>query len=148
MTADIGMIRQTLTLLHTPGTVAELRIINAGRVGTVSGYFDAIDVMTKEAAQWSGEAPGVYSTLNPCTPALLARAANRLITHAKQTTRDADIVRRHWLPIDFDPVRPAGISSTAAEHESACQRAHACRAVPSAWQELGWRQAMEPSGGG
>src|SRR5262249_10794470 len=27
-----------------------------------------------------------------------------------------DVVRRRWLLLDFDPIRPAGISSTDAEH--------------------------------
>src|SRR5262249_55628014 len=136
MTADLAMIRQTLVLLCKPGAVAELRIPHAGRsAGTVSGYFDDIEAMTKGAAQWSSKAPGVYATLNPCTPALLARSANRLTPRAQQTTSDADIVQRCWLPIDFDPVRPAGISSTNAEHEAALQRAQACRD----WlQSQGW----------
>jgi hypothetical protein len=76
-----------------------------------------------------------YATLNPCTPALLARAANRLQHRAKTTTSDNDIVQRHWFPLDFDPVRPADISSTDAEHEAALQRAAACS---DSLQARGW----------
>jgi hypothetical protein len=36
-------------------------------------------------------------------------------------------MQRRWLPIDFDPALPAGISSTDAEHDAALQRAQACR---------------------
>jgi len=132
---DLTMIRQTLGTLHPPGTVAELRVLDTGRTGTVSGYFDDPDAMSDAAVRWSGQAPGVYTTLNPCVPALLARAANRLEERAKQTTSDADILRRDWLPIDFDPVRPAGISSTDAEHTMALQRAETCRAW---FHALGW----------
>jgi hypothetical protein len=32
-------------------------------------------------------------------------------------------MHRRWLPIDLDPVRPAGISSSDDEHDSAIQRA-------------------------
>src|SRR5439155_3437167 len=79
--------------------------------------------------------PGVYVTLNPCTPALLARSANRLTERAQQTTSDSDITQRCWLPIDFDPVRPAGISSTATEHDAAVQHARQCYA----WlKQRGW----------
>jgi hypothetical protein len=128
MTADLAMIQQTLTLLYPPGSVAELRILNTPREGTASGYFnhDHISSMADAAAKWSGQVAGVYATVNPCNPALLARSANRLITRAKNTTSDADIVRRYWLPIDFDAVRPAGISSTDEEHAAALERAVAC----------------------
>lgn len=39
------------------------------------------------------------------------------------TTSDTDIIRRHWLPIDLDPVRPSGVSSTNSEHDTALERA-------------------------
>ena len=39
-----------------------------------------------------------------------------------ETTGDGDVVRRRWLPIDADPVRPAGISATDAEHAAALAR--------------------------
>ncbi|MBU2551697.1 MAG: hypothetical protein KKB20_25015, partial [Proteobacteria bacterium] len=58
-----------------------------------------------------------YFTCNPCSPALLARAANRLVAGGakKPTTSDKDIVCLRWLLIDLDPRRPSGISSTADE---------------------------------
>src|SRR4029450_13592033 len=55
----------------------------------------------------------------PVTPALLARAVNRLKSDAKTTTADADIVRRRRILIDCDPVRPTGISSTDEERDRA-----------------------------
>ena len=48
----------------------------------------------------------------------------RLVERAKQTTSDHDILRRRFLPLDFDAVRPSGISSTEAEHEAALARAY------------------------
>ena len=123
---DPAMIRQTASTLFQPDTVAELRILNTLRDGTVSGYFDNGEAFTQAASGWSGKAPAVYATLNPCTPALLARSANHLKPRAKTTTADQDIVHRVWFPLDFDPVRPADISSTDAEHKAALQRAEAC----------------------
>ena len=70
--------------------------------------------------------PG-YITLNAVRRDLLARAANRVVAHARNTTKDEDIVRRRWCPIDFDAVRPAGISATDGEHQAALDRARQCR---------------------
>ena len=55
-------------------------------------------------------------------PALLSRRANRIKTRLSKkdaTTADTDILRRHWFPIDVDPVRPSGVSSTDEEHQAA-----------------------------
>jgi hypothetical protein len=42
-------------------------------------------------------------------------------------TSDQDVIARKWLPIDLDPVRPSGISSTDQEHENAIMRAYELR---------------------
>jgi hypothetical protein len=70
-------------------------------------------------------AAGTYYVLNRINPALLARAYNRLKEHAEYATADNNILRRRWLPIDLDPVRPPGISSSDEEHAAAIQRAWA-----------------------
>ncbi|MGO9575995.1 MAG: hypothetical protein ACLPTQ_16900 [Terriglobales bacterium] len=124
-----------LRVLIQPGSVAELRILNAGPKRTVSGYFNDMSKMAAAADRWSGRVPAVYTTLNPVVPDLLARANNRLIENARSTTTDRDIVRRIWLPIDFDVMRPAGISSTAEEHEAALSQARRCREF---LRERGW----------
>ncbi len=69
-------------------------------------------------------AGGVYYVHNCSHPALLGRSCNRLKERAEQTTADNHISRRRWLPVDLDPVRPAGISSSDDEHAAALQRAH------------------------
>jgi len=76
-------------------------------------------MLARDAARWDGRARGVYVTLQDIEPALLARAANRVVERAQQTTADTDVLRFRWLPIDLDPVRPAGISSTDIEHDAA-----------------------------
>ena len=58
----------------------------------------------------------------PFTHLPLARAVNR-ITKLDSTTSDKDVLSRRWLPIDIDPVRPSGISSTKSEHAAAHARA-------------------------
>jgi len=124
---SIAQIVACLRLFVADDQITELRILNAGRAGTVSGYFSDIDCMAKAAAKWSGRAPAVYFAPNPINPALLARAKNRLLEHAKSTTGDADITRRRWLLIDFDPKRPSGISATDVEHQAAIDCAVRCR---------------------
>lgn len=138
------VIRQALALLVAPGSVVELRCPKAGRAGTISGYYNDPALLAKETARLSGHVPGVYLTLNPCDPALLARAANRTRERAELTTADANIVRRRWLPIDIDPVRPSGVSSTDEEHALALERAEAL----AGWLgEQGWSDPLRVDSG-
>jgi hypothetical protein len=110
-----------LPLLLPPGHVFELRILGTAH-GTLSGYFDDPAALVAEARKWSGHAEGCYVTLNPVNPALLARARNRLILRPKHATSDTDVIERRWLFLDADPVRPAGVSSSDAEHHAALVR--------------------------
>jgi hypothetical protein len=112
------------------GDVHEVRIPKAGRRGTIAGYFTDAERLADAVLAIDGTVPGVYVTLNPCKPALLARAANRLQDCAAVTTSDVDILHRRWLLIDFDPVRPAGISATHKEHSRAVS------AACGAWDDL------------
>ncbi len=118
-----------LRLVVEPGDVVELRLIRC--VGnpeyppfTVAGWFhsDHLDELAIAAMELTGRAEGCYTTLNPTNPALLARAYNRVIRRPRNTTTDADIVRRVGLVFDVDPTRPAGISSTDAEKAMARER--------------------------
>jgi hypothetical protein len=142
--SDATAVRDALRLLVAPGAVVELRVLNTPRAGTVSGYFNDLDKLAHAAAQWSGNAPAVYFTLNPVNPALLARASNRVAERAKSTTGDRDILRRRWFFIDFDPRRPAGISATDAEHQAALERSQHCRD----WLgSMGWPSPVEADSG-
>ena len=94
----------------------------AGRNAVVYGYFDNATDFAKCAASLDQlRAQAVYFTLNPVDPRLIARCMNRLkvSTPKEPTTSDKDIVRIRWIPIDIDPVRPAGISSSQEELEKA-----------------------------
>ena len=140
-----NVVNRFLKLLFASGDVFEVRAPecrdrpDARYTYVCSGYFtyETID----RAAQAIGEldqagiAPAVYVTMNPVAPALLARSVNRIKTRARETTQDKDIVSRRWLLVDVDPVRPAGVSSTAGELKSAAERA---RAVADYLAEAGW----------
>jgi hypothetical protein len=112
-------------LFAVPDGAAELRVLNT-RFGQISGYFTDVGAFAREARRCD-EIPGanVYVTVNPAKRDLLARAVNRVVPYAKHATGDQDIIGRRWLPLDFDPVRPAGIAATEAEHTAARDRARA-----------------------
>jgi hypothetical protein len=118
--ADRSTMQRFLAALFPAGGVVELRCPKHCRGKTTAGYFDDHVKLLDAAARLSGQCPGVYATLNPVNPALLARANNQ----AKQLdtlTGDVDIIRRTALLIDADPVRPTGIPSTEQEHTAAIQ---------------------------
>ncbi|GAB6286920.1 MAG: hypothetical protein STSR0009_31230 [Methanoregula sp.] len=120
-----GSLRNTLGVLSAPGQVVEVRALAEN--GTDSGYFTDYEALARqvEALDCDPSVHGCYITLNEVNPALLARRANRIKMHLRgdATTSDADIIRRRWLPIDIDPVRPSGVSSTDAEHGLALAKA-------------------------
>ncbi len=119
--ADRENIAEAIRILFEPGQVVELRVPKAGKLGTISGYFDDHKKLAAELERLSGTAIAVYYTLNPVNAALRARAHNHTNAYAKATTSDGtdNIINRRWLLIDCDPVRPSDISSTDDEKEAA-----------------------------
>jgi hypothetical protein len=129
-------MQKAVRTLFESGAVVELRAFCGKK--TASGYFDDHDLLAEEAAKLDERGFTVYVTLNEVNPALLARAANRIEHYPEVTTSDTDILRRRWLPLDFDPVRPSGVSSTYQEKRAAFHRA---RDVRDYLRERGW---LEP----
>jgi hypothetical protein len=130
---DVAEIRRAIQVLSEPGDVVELRAFKARTIA--SGYFDEHEKLVEQAARLDRLGYAVYVTLNSVEPALLARAQNRTRTYPKATTSDRDILHRRWLPLDFDPVRPADVSATDEEKKAALWRA---REVRSYLREQGW----------
>ena len=118
-------LRRTLNIFLKPGNILEVRVLKT-RYGTVSGYFNDPKKIISKIHCLDGFAEGIYFTPNPVLPDLLARSENALIKYAKNTTADKDILQRLWLPVDFDPIRPSGISSTEEEHQLALEKAKKC----------------------
>lgn len=124
---DVATVVTWLRLFIGPGQVTELRALDVSDNGrwaqTHAGYFDAdhLEPMAKAALSLHRTAVGVYFVPNPINPALLARCANKVRPQNKDRllTTDKDIVRRHWMLVDCDPVRPDGISATDAEKAAA-----------------------------
>jgi hypothetical protein len=124
--APAETIARWLRLLVDPGQVVELRApkvrLKYGRPCTFSGYFDHehLDDLAREAVRLTADAPGVYVTLNPVHPDLLARRCNRVDRAEEgETTADKHIVCRRWLLVDCDPVRDSYISATGEEKAAA-----------------------------
>lgn len=112
-------IKRGIEAMYRGGDTVEMRVPKGGKKGTISGYFNDFDMLAAEIARHSGQYEGIYCTMNPVDPALLSRAHNRTKEWMRETTTDSQIVRRRHLCLDFDPVRPAGISSTEQEKSSA-----------------------------
>ncbi|MDP9469335.1 MAG: YfjI family protein [Chloroflexota bacterium] len=130
---DPALIRESWEALVEPGTVHEVRIPKTRKGpsrlwGVASGYFSDPDALVAALSNLTGlDAEGVYLTLNPVDPALLARAANRLAVGRPPTTADVDVLRVRHLLIDLDPVRPTGISATEVERDAALAARDAVR---------------------
>ena len=115
MSSDRVEILRGLKVYHRPGDTFEIRIPDAGKAKTISGYFTDFGAAA-DATLGRADEFAVYVTINSTNPRLIARANNRLKPYAKSTTSDPDITKLNWLPMDGDPPRPAGISSTDEEH--------------------------------
>ena len=150
---DANEIIHALRLWFQAGDVFEVRVLDAvsadyRREHIESGYFDYEHISAvPEALKRLLSFRGVYVTVNPVNPDLLARAVNRLRPAGRNpTTADTDIVRRRWLLIDCDPRRASGVSSSNAEHDFALAKA---REIRDGLSSLGWADPiMTDSGNG
>jgi hypothetical protein len=127
---------------------AEIRILNAygSKSRTDCGYFDDFGRAAGMLAAYAHNPrnTGIYFTLNQFPRDLMLRASNRFQERIDSTVTDADITRRKWLFIDVDPKRPAGISSSAEEHEAA---KHTAAEVARFLHSTGWPQPIICSSG-
>ena len=150
---DANEITHALRLWFQAGDVFEVRVLDAvsadyRREHIESGYFDYEHISAvPEALKRLLSFRGVYVTVNPVNPDLLARAVNRLRPAGRNpTTADTDIVRRRWLLIDCDPRRASGVSSSNLEHDFALAKA---REIRDGLSSLGWADPiMTDSGNG
>jgi hypothetical protein len=143
----IAAIQAALGVLFTPDDVIELRAIaKGGKKRTDAGYFDSAHwpELADHAAALSNGGFAVYITLNPVDPQLLGRYNNRIEQYATATTTDKQSVRRRWLLIDLDPVRPANTSATETQLAAAKQRA---TVIYKHLQAIGWADPVVAKSG-
>ncbi len=153
--SDPAAVTAFLQRLMRPGDVHEIRIPHPRRGGprrlyrAQAGYFDRAETAGLAVRGiGGGDAAGVYVTLNPVLPTLLARSDN-VLRDADTTAGDKDIARRTNLLIDCDPVRhPADVSATDEEMALAVERRDL---VIAYLRDLGWPEpvavAMSGNGG-
>ena len=137
------IIKATLDLLHAPGDVFEVRIPKT-KAGTISGYFNDTGLAAALIAKENGKHQSIYMTVNPIQPALMARSENTLTYGSFMTSSDADVLRRRWFLLDFDAVRPAGISSSKSEYEAAYKKADD---VVEWLTSIGWPEPIRADSG-
>jgi hypothetical protein len=146
-----ALLASWLRLFHPePNPVIEMRLLkikDKGRSYTynVGGYFDAEHFLGAATRALDREAEGTYFTLNPLRNGVDARCQNKLkqAEAGRQTTKN-DVAKRQWLPIDADPVRPSGISSTKEERDKAWQDIRPLRDFLKA---QGWADPVVASSG-
>ncbi len=127
-TPQVTEITATLSLFVGHGDIGEIRVIGTDGGAPFGFYFthEQIERAASQAAAYSVTAKGVYLVLNQIDDDLKARPK---LIDANTLTKDADIVRRTNLLIDFDPSSPergADDSATDAEKEAARQRMEEC----------------------
>ena len=86
---------------------------------TISGYYDAdnFDKISDDIQRFDADSDtkGIYNTLHRLDSSLLHRSSNKLKLKAELTSSDHDVTHFSTFPIDFDPERPSGISSSEIE---------------------------------
>lgn len=131
-TNPLTLATEAIQALFVPGQVVEVRVLGTrpGKRGTLAaGYYDDFNLLAKAVVDCSERkrnnhvVEGVYYTLNPCLPDLMARYANRIQADAGLTTSDKEVICRKHLLVDCDSVRAAGISSNDEEKHQANERA-------------------------
>jgi hypothetical protein len=119
--------RQYFDLIQNGNSDApvELRVLDfKHRITNIySGYFDDPEKFIEAVSFASINSSGIYMPINVLNPALIARRSNRATEYAKLTTADCDIIRRQFIPIDLDPIRSSGVSSTDEQHEASLNKA-------------------------
>jgi hypothetical protein len=130
---QLEAIREALAVFLRPGQVTELRALGVGGARAVTAFFRDPDALARRAAELDAQgARGVYFTPNPLRPDLVPQDA----PSGKGSARKADVIARHWLLIDCDPVRvgPDGepledqaVPSTEGEREAAWNVLDRCK---------------------
>lgn len=141
----IDEIEKALIAIVAPGEVVEIRALGDRQM---IGYFDDLHAAAVEAEKLDRAArhAGIYITANPIDPALLARAENRIrpANGKGEATSDCNVVRRRWLLLDLDPVRPKGVGATDEQKAAAIARAVDVHAFLGG---LGWTNPLEGDSG-
>jgi hypothetical protein len=124
-------LKQYSELLIQRAGVVELRALRVGpKRKNYSGFFNNADALATWASRYSGSAEGIYTTLNKIDDSLFLGDGPQKISNQTgysmrgSSAEDQHMVRRLWLPMDFDPagkVRPSSHGELVAAGEAATQ---------------------------
>ncbi len=109
-------IHSFLKALHPGNDWFELRGLQSGP--TWAAYHCDAAKATEDAIFFDEQEFGAYVTINPVNEEASSIAPERA-SEVKATTRDQQVQKRNWLPIDVDPIRAAGQAATDAEKQGA-----------------------------
>ena len=114
---DETEVRRAIELLKPDGELFEIRIIGGGK--SLSGYFRGADQLINELRRTDLQGMNVYFTLQQLHEGCEARIQwQRFVEIGRSrlpATSDGDVTKILYIPVDVDPIRPAGISSSADE---------------------------------
>jgi hypothetical protein len=144
---QLAAIPRTLRLLRpADGDVIEIRALGRNKFSS-SGYFNDV-AQAAQAALACDSRPrvtGVYAVLNQVNPLCFARSPNDMTDYGEPSTSDNDITRRRWIPLDFDPVRPAGVGATGEQVTGAETAAEHMRAMLA--EQFNWPEPVKAVSG-
>jgi len=143
-------ILRGLSTFVSPGGVFEIRVFGS-RGAPNGGFFDDLQKAAEVAHRLdqSRSNDGVYFTINPVNPDLLARYCNKMCQGRNANlTKEQDVLKREWMLVDID-IRDKlqGISSRDSEHDEAL--AEAAKLKDRLTKDWNWPQpVMADSGNG
>jgi AAA domain len=127
--ADLRAFLSALGHVEAAG-VTEVCVFQGGKKPTHVGYYDNPEAAVKAITTHDGRG-NIFVTLNPALRDLLARCNNRLVEgtykNPAERTKDHEMRRDSWFPLDVDPERPSNISSTDEEKRLTLEVAKAVR---------------------
>lgn len=138
-------VAEYLNIMHPDG-VYEGRIPKRPRKNgdsykaTAAGWFYSHGTAAMMIADQERFGPtGIYVTINPVRPDLLALAKERFEFDIRTATKDEQVERRRRLLIDIDPKRPSGVSSTDEEMQLALELGDKARRELTS---IGWQEPL------
>lgn len=116
---NVAEVRKAIEILQPEGDVFEVRILGTAKKDSISGYFKDPETMLNAFDTVNLKNRNVYITLGRVKQECFSRSqCERFLSNA-QATSDSEIIGYQWLFVDLDPVRTAGISSSAEELKEA-----------------------------
>lgn len=123
MVSDPAEVRRALMLFADPEHGCELMALRSGAHRTLPG--DDLDGLCK-AVNELPHGVGIYFRINPVPPEL------------DRPARKGDILRRRWLFIDIDPLKPQAHKEEPASDTEKAAAGEVCDAVVAYLSGLGW----------